>query len=351
MDHSSITSCIAWLAPVADKKMGGLNALYVSGDWMWASTPTQSAMANQSVLPHDVPFAVPLGVMQLVNWSKVTDSALDKTRLVLKYDNGDTVKVPLLESGIQTIEMPVSYDPDAEYEWHKFSYFDALAHCAGVAESEGVYASVHFVGMTINASNKFNSRLRRAVTGEEYGNFCLPVESALYIAKIGTKETEISLSGECEWHNKAGDVIGHGPRAIMVRNGANLIYTSQLFTSAPFPWEKVWLTAPCIYNCEIEEGLSHYFTLIKSLSESGVAPAALLEFTEDSVRVTSGEEITGTVPVKYDSGVPPYQIKFQLSQWENTKGALSVSFGDTNGKPMVVHNAAGLDTAIMPMKV
>lgn len=351
MDHSQIISCMSWLAPVADKKMGGLNAVYVSGDAMWATTPTQSAIAEQNCLPHDVPFAVPLNVMQLVNWNKVVDSALDKTRLVLKYENGDTVKVPLLESGISAIEMPVAYDPNAEYQWQKFSFMDALAHCAGVAEAEGVYAAVHFVGMTINASNKYNSRLRRAVMGVEYGNFCLPVDTASYIAKIGTKETEIALVGECEWQNREGAVIGKGPRSILVRNGASLIYVSQLFTSAPFPWDKIWATAPCVYNCEIEEGLSHYFTLIKSLAESGVAPTATLEFHEGYVSVISGDEIKGTVPVEYEDGVPPFAIKFQLSQWENTKGPLSVSFGESANRPMVVHNGAGLDTAIMPMKM
>lgn len=352
MDHSQIISCMSWLAPVADKKMGGLNAVYVSGDAMWGTTPTQSAIAEQNCLPHDVPFAVPLNVMQLLNWSRVVDSTLDKTRLVLRYDNGDTVKVPLLENGIQTIEMPVSYDPNAEYQWQKFGFMDALAHCAGVAEAEGVHAAVHFFGDTLNASDKFNSRFRRAIIGESFGDFCLPVESALYIAKIGTSQTEIALSGECEWHNKEGAVIGHGPRTILVRNGASLIYTSQLFTSPPFAWDKLWNKIPLTYNCDVKDGLLHYFALVKSMTEHGSPPTVVLEFTDDLVVVKGGgDEIRGTVAAEYDTTPPPFSIKFQIALLELGKGVSSVSFGDTGMEPVVFHNGSGLDTAIMPMKM
>lgn len=352
MDHSQIAQCLAWLAPVADKKMGGLNAVYVSGDSMWATTPMQSAIAQQSCLPSDVPFAMPLSIATLVKWADVVDSALEKTRLVVKYVNGDTVKIPLLETGIWQSELPLAYDADAEYEWQKFTFTDALAHCAAVAEAEGAFSAVHFVGMTMNATNKYASRMRRAVTGVDYGNFCLPVDTANYIAKIGTKDTEIALAGECEWLNKDGVVIGHGPRSILVRNGVNFVYTSQLFTSSPFNWELMWANMPCVYNCELAEGISHYFALIKSLSETGVKPEAVLEFHDTFVSVIAGDEIRGTVPVEHEDEKPPYSIKFQLSQWEEArKGALSVSFGDTNTQPMTIHNGSGLDTAIMPMKM
>lgn len=351
MDHSSITQCLAWLAPVADKKMGGLNAVYVSGDSMWATTPMQSAIAQQSCLPSDTPFAMPLNIASLVKWADVSDTSLEKTRLVVKYSNGDTVKIPLLENGVMQIELPLAYSSETEYNWQKFTFMDALAHCAGVAEAEGQFSAVHFVGITMNATNKFASRMRRAVTGVDYGNFCLPVDTANYVAKIGTKDTEIALVGECEWLNKDGVVIGHGPRSIMVRNGLNFVYTSQLFTSPPFNWELTWANMPCTYNCVMAEGISHYFTLIKSLSETGVAPAAVLEFHDTFVSITAGDEIKGTVPVEYEDEKPPYAIKFQLSQWEEKKGALSVSFGDTNTQPMTIHNGSGLDTAIMPMKL
>jgi hypothetical protein len=351
MDHSSITSCIAWLAPVADKKMGGLNALYVSGDSIWATTPMQSAIAQQSCLPSDTPFAMPLNIAALVKWADVVDSALEKTRLVVKYSNGDTVKIPLLESGITEIELPLAYSTTEEHEWRKFPFTDALAHCAAAAEAEGNLASVHFTGMTMNATGRFFSRARKATTGVDYGNFVLPVDTANYIAKIGNRDTEIALAGECEWLDKSGAVIGHGPRSILVRNGENFVYISQLFTSPPMKWDVLWANIPCTYNCEMAEGISHYFTLIKSLSETGVAPAAVLTFHDTFVSVEAGDEIKGTVPVEYEDEKPPYAIKFQLSQWEEKRGPLSVSFGDTNAQPMTIHNGSGLDTAIMPMKL